>query len=272
MIRGAGCLLWPLHVALEEISLIRRQTITAQVITHILDLIKRGVVKPGERLPTEKQLTEQLAVSRTCVREAIKSLQSLQLISVRPKIGSVVLEPSPVALLNAEYLSTSAFMQQADSLIEFRKVLELGLVALAAEKATETDWAAMRGVLREQETALSLDRSTPQADAAFHKAIGGANIRFHKAVAAATRNPLAIMVLEAISEPLIEVSRRTNEMPGVPEAGLRQHWAIYRGIRENNPDKARQAMRSHLEAAERNAHTLERADHKPSEAAAPVAR
>jgi GntR family transcriptional repressor for pyruvate dehydrogenase complex len=256
---------------LRSSALIRRQTITAQVITHILDLIKKGEVKPGERLPTEKQLTEQLAVSRTCVREAIKSLQSLQLISVRPKIGSVVLEPSPVALINAEYLSTSAFMQQADSLIEFRKVLELGLVALAAEKATETDWAAMRGVLREQETALAMDRNTPRADAAFHKALGEANIRFHKAVAAATRNPLAIMVLEAISAPLFEVSRRTNEMPGVPEAGLRQHWAIYRGIRENNPDKARQAMRNHLEAAERNAHTLERADHKSSDAAAPVA-
>jgi len=257
-------------VAWEDSSLIRRQTITAQVISHILGLIKRGEVKPGERLPTEKQLTEQLSVSRTCVREAIKSLQSLQLISVRPKIGAVVLEPSPVALINAEYLSTSAFMQQADSLIEFRKVLELGLVALAAEKATEADWLAMRGVLAEQEAALSMDRSTPQADLQFHKAIGTANIRFHKAVAAATRNPLAIMVLEAISEPLIEVSRRTNEMPGVPEAGLRQHWAIYRAIRENNPDKARQAMRTHLEAAERNAHTLEQSDHAPSDAAAPV--
>jgi GntR family transcriptional regulator, transcriptional repressor for pyruvate dehydrogenase complex len=195
-------------------------------------------------------------VSRTCVREAIKSLESLQLISVRPKIGAIVLEPSPIALINAEYLSTSAFMQQADSLIEFRKVLELGLVALAAEKSTEADWAAMRQVLAEQEDALRMDRSTPHADLLFHEAIGKANIRFHKAVAEATRNPLAIMVLQAISEPLIEVSRRTNEMPGVPEAGLRQHWAIYRAIRENNPEKARHAMRAHLEAAERNAHSL----------------
>lgn len=195
-------------------------------------------------------------MSRTCVREAIKSLESLQLISVRPKIGAIVLEPSPIALINAEYLSTSAFMQQADSLIEFRKVLELGLVALAAEKSTEADWAAMRQVLAEQEDALRMDRSTPHADLLFHEAIGKANIRFHKAVAEATRNPLAIMVLQAISEPLIEVSRRTNEMPGVPEAGLRQHWAIYRAIRENNPEKARHAMRAHLEAAERNAHSL----------------
>ena len=117
----------------------------------------------------------------------------------------------------------------------------------------------MREVLSEQEAALRMDRSTPQADLLFHEAVGKANIRFHKAVAEATRNPLAIMVLQAISAPLIEVSRRTNEMPGVPEAGLRQHWAIYRAIRENNPDKARQAMRTHLQAAERNAHILEMA-------------
>lgn len=194
------------------------------------------------------------------MREAIKSLESLQLISVRPKIGAVVLEPSPIALINAEYLSTSAFMQQADSLIEFRKVLELGLVALAAEKSTQADWAAMRQVLAEQEAALHLDRSTAHAELVFHEAIGKANIRFHKAVAEATRNPLAIMVLQAISEPLIEVSRRTNEMPGVPEAGLRQHWAIYRAIRENNPEKARHAMRVHLQAAERNAHSLQAPD------------
>ncbi len=152
-------------------------------------------------------------------------------------------------------------MQQAESLIEFRKVLELGLVSLAAEKATDSDWETMREILAEQEDALRMDRSTRQGSAHFYQRIGDANIRFHKAVAAATRNPLAIMVLEAISAPLSEVSRRTNEMPGVPEAGLRQHWAIYRAIREGNPEKARRAMQMHLAAAERNAHILEEEEH-----------
>ena len=59
-------------------NLIRRQTITAQVIDHILGLIRTGEVRVGGRLPTEKQLTEELSVSRTCVREAIKSLESLR--------------------------------------------------------------------------------------------------------------------------------------------------------------------------------------------------
>lgn len=195
------------------------------------------------------------------MREAIKSLQSLQFITVKPKIGAVVLEPTPGALLNAEYLSTSAFLQQAESLIEFRKVMELGLVALAAEKANEDDWTAMRQILSEQEAALRMDRRTRDGGMVFYDAINNANLRFHKAIAAATRNPLAIMVLEAISAPLTEVSRRTNEMPGVPEAGLRQHWAIYRAIREKNPEKARRAMQVHLAAAERNARILEEEDH-----------
>ena len=141
-----------------------------------------------------------------------------------------------------EYLSTSAFMQQADSLIEFRKVLELGLVALAAEKADEADWAAMREVLAEQEAALASRPKHPARGPAFPRGDRKANIRFHKAVAAATRNPLAIMVLQAISEPLVEVSRRTNEMPGVPEAGLRQHWVNLPG----NPRKqSRQSTSRH---------------------------
>src|SRR5258708_12952135 len=103
--------------------------------------MRKGEVKAGERLATEKQLTEELSVSRTCVREAIKSLESLRLISVRPKIGAVVLQLSPGALINTEYLSTSAFMQQTDSLIQFLKVLRPGLHTLSAEHPTTANYA-----------------------------------------------------------------------------------------------------------------------------------
>src|SRR6266404_5666085 len=88
-------------------SLLKRQTLTSQVIDHILALIKSGNMKPGERLPTEKQLTASLGVSRTCVREAIKSLESLRLISVRPRVGAILLEPSTAALFSAEHLSAA---------------------------------------------------------------------------------------------------------------------------------------------------------------------
>lgn len=244
----------------EGSSLIQRQTITTQVIEHLLNLIKSGQVKPGDRLPTEKQLTEELSVSRTCVREAIKSLESLHLIRVRPKIGAIVLEPSPSALINRDQLSTSAHLQRTDTLIEFRRILELGLAALAAEKSSEEDWTKLRAILSDHERAVKIDRSTPEGDRRFYEEASEANVRFHQAIAEATRNPFAILVLGAISEPLARRSRRTNEMPGEAESGLREHWSIYRAIRERNPERARSAMRTHIQNAERAARKMQNSE------------
>ena len=241
----------------ERTPLIRRQTITKQVIDHLLGLIRSGEVKPGEQLPTEKQLTEKLAVSRTCVREAIKSLEYLQLIKVRPRIGAVVLEPSSTALINAEHLTESAYQERVDDLIEFRLLLELGLAALAAEKSTAEDWAKLQEILADHERAVKLDRSTPEGEARFFEELGTVNMRFHKAIAEATKNPIAVVVLQAIAEPLMKRSRQTNIMPGVAAAGLREHRKIVRAIQDREPEKARTAMRLHIQSAERNARILQ---------------
>jgi DNA-binding FadR family transcriptional regulator len=241
----------------ERTPLIRRQTITKQVIDHLLGLIRSGEVKPGEQLPTEKQLTEKLAVSRTCVREAIKSLEYLQLIKVRPRIGAVVLEPSSTALINAEHLTESAYQERVDDLIEFRLLLELGLAALAAEKSTPEDWAKLKEILADQEQAITLKRSTPEEQVHFFEQLSTMNMRFHKAIAEATKNPIAVVVLQAIAEPLMKRSRQTNIMPGVVEAGLREHRKIFRAIQDREPEKARTAMRLHIQSAERNARILQ---------------
>jgi DNA-binding FadR family transcriptional regulator len=248
----------------EKALLIRRQTITKQVIDHLLGLIRNGQVKPGQQLPTEKQLTETLSVSRTCVREAIKSLEYLQLIKVRPRIGAVVLAPSSTALINAEHMTASAFQERVDDLIEFRRLLELGLAALAAEKSTPEDWAKLEEILADHERAVKLDRSTPEGKSRFYTELGEVNIRFHKAVAEATKNPIAVLVLQAIAEPLMKRSRQTNIMPGVAEAGLREHKKIYRAIQGREPEKARTAMRLHIQSAERNARILQADQDKAS--------
>jgi GntR family transcriptional repressor for pyruvate dehydrogenase complex len=217
---------------------IKRQTLTSQVIDHILDLIKSGQVKPGEKLPTEKQLTETLGVSRTCIREAMKSLESLRLISIRPKVGTVVLTPTPSALFSGRSLSTLAHLQETDILIEFRSVIEVGLAVLATKKATEQDLSAMRKALEEHKRALASDGIAYPADIAFHKAI-----------AEASRNPIAIAVLQLISEPLTEQRRRTNRVRQAAEDGLRDHRRIFRAIQRRDSDKVRKAMIAHMRTA-----------------------
>jgi GntR family transcriptional repressor for pyruvate dehydrogenase complex len=219
--------------------LLKRRTLTSQAIEYVLDLMKSGKVKPGERLPTEGELIATLGVSRTCIREAIKSLESLRLISVRPKIGAIVLEPSPAAMFSAEHLSAMAYRQQTDTLLEFRKILETGVAPIAAAKATSDNLAAMKLALDQHKHALETDGIVYAADIAFHKAI-----------AAASKNDIAIMVLEMISEPLLEQRKMTNGVPGSAEAGLRDHLRIYKAIAEHDQEKARAEMRVHMQTAE----------------------
>ncbi|HEY1241417.1 MAG TPA: FadR/GntR family transcriptional regulator [Bryobacteraceae bacterium] len=221
--------------------MLKRKTLTSQAIDYIVGLIKNGEVKPGERLPTEAELIAKLGVSRTCVREAIKSLESLGLISVRQRIGATVLEPSLTNLLNAEQFSLAIQSQLTDDLIEFRQILEVGLASLAAEKAADSDLAAIRTALDRYRAELATNRVDCNTDMSFHAAL-----------ASASRNPIAVMVWGMLSSRLAAVLERTITLPHICEETLADHEKIYRAIRSRNPRRAREAMRAHLANADRN--------------------
>jgi GntR family transcriptional regulator, transcriptional repressor for pyruvate dehydrogenase complex len=214
--------------------LLKRKTLTSQVIDYVVGMIRNGEVKPGERLPTETELTQSLGVSRTCVREAIKSLESLGLISVRQRIGAVVLEPSASNLLNAEQFSVAIQSQQTDDLLEFRKIMEVGLASLAAEKADDADIDTMKA---------ALDR--------YRAEMATNDMSFHAALAQASKNPIAVLVWQMLSARLAKILSRTSTLPHVCEDTLRDHEQIYRAIKSRDPRKARESMRKHLEHADR---------------------
>lgn len=220
--------------------MLRRQTLTSQVVDYVLNLIKSGEVDAGQKLPTESQLIETLGVSRTCVREAMKSLESLQIVRIRPRVGATVLEPSPAALLNAEHFSIAMQKQQTDVLLEFRMILEVGLASLAAEKRTENDLAEMSNALEK----FRGEMDSNQADCCT-------DLSFHSALAAASKNPIAVMVWQMLSSRLAQILTHTVVLPNVPEESYRDHVKIFQTIKEGNPSKARRAMRLHLENADR---------------------
>lgn len=221
-------------------NLLRRRTLTSQVIDYVLNLIKARKVGAGETLPTENELTATLGVSRSCVREGMKCLEFLRLIRIRPKVGAVVLEVSPAALLTAEHLSSDENILEPSVLVEFRKIIETGVASLAAEKATESEIIAMQRGLEKYQQEIDNGSVNCCTDTIFHAQ-----------VAAASKNPMAIMVWEMISAQLTPIFEHTLRMPGVPEEALHDHMAIFRAIKEHNPAKARAAMRAHLEHADR---------------------
>jgi GntR family transcriptional regulator, transcriptional repressor for pyruvate dehydrogenase complex len=226
--------------ATEQRTLIRRQTLTSQVVDYVVNLIKSGKVRPGQKLPTESQLVESLGVSRTCVREAMKSLESLRIVRIRPRVGATVLEPSPADLLHAEHFSIAMQKQQTDVLLEFRMIMEVGLASLAAEKRTEADLNAMSEALEKYRRELDSNQVDCITDMAFHSTL-----------AYAAKNPIAVMVWQMLSSRLSEILRRTIVLPSVPEQSYRDHVKIFRAIKQGSARKAGHAMRAHLEDADR---------------------
>lgn len=218
--------------------MLKRQTLTRQVMEYLLDLIRKGDVKPDSKLPTEKELTAQLGVSRTCVREAMKSLESLGMVSIRPRVGAVLLKAQPRTLLNAELLAGNG--QHTDHLLELRRIVEVGIASLAAERADEADISNLQRALD------SYVKEAQSGEVSY-----ATDISFHTALVAATKNPLLVEVYELMSPYLAEGLREVADLPDEHESTIREHSRILRAIRQRMPQKAQNAMKAHLRTVER---------------------
>jgi GntR family transcriptional repressor for pyruvate dehydrogenase complex len=170
----------------------------------------------------------------------MKSLESLRIVQIRPRVGATVLKPSPADLLHAEHFSIALQKQQTNMLLQFRMIMEVGLASLAAENRTQEDLDAMSAVLEKYRRELDA-----------HQADCLTDMSFHSVLAAASKNPIAVMVWQMLSSRLGEILTKTVVLPNVPENSYRDHLKIFRAIKEGNPRKARQAMRAHLEDADR---------------------
>jgi GntR family transcriptional repressor for pyruvate dehydrogenase complex len=198
--------------------------------------ILTGKLAPGDRLPSERELSEQLGVSRSVVREALGRLASLGLVKSTHGSGTRVEAPSSrqVTLGYQRLLSRPDF--RLEDLAEVRLPLETAIAGLAALKRTEEHLAR----LQETQQVLGNPDSTlaeqVQADMAFHGVL-----------AEATRNPLFQTVLAPIQQLLIESRQRTLGRYGAALAH-RHHARILAAVEAGDAAAAREAMREHLEA------------------------
>jgi GntR family transcriptional repressor for pyruvate dehydrogenase complex len=170
----------------------------------------------------------------------MKALESLQLVRIRPRIGAIVLSPSLVQLKKAENFSVSLLTQNGDVVLDFRKILEVGLASLAAERADRNDIRGMQALL---------DKYTQSLKA--HQIDNCADISFHDALAAASKNPIAINAWKMTCARVQQLNDLEKSLPNVGAITLRDHEKIFKAIQEHNPAKARAAMRTHLTNVER---------------------
>lgn len=220
----------------------REATLADVVSKQIQGMIVERQLMPNDRLPAERDLAEQLGVSRTVVREAVRSLTAKGLLEVvRGRGGTVVRSPTAATMseMMALFLRGDERALDYENLIEVRRVLETAIAGIAAERRTPEDLREMQVILDET-LKIGNDRE------AFVKW----DMEFHKALARATHNRLFSLLLESVNELMVEMRRLAFRTHGAPARSYRYHSAIFAQISAKKPDGAREAMRDHLVEAE----------------------
>jgi len=225
---------------LKIIRPLRSGQTTEQVVARVYELIKRDDLKPGDRLPPERELAKQLGISRPSLRAGLSSLISMGVLKSRQGAGTFIVDGPPA--LDSEPLRLLAELHgfSFDNMFETRAILEVGAAGLAAERATAEHLAIMSDEIAEMFGALK----DPQQFLVH-------DIGFHRAVAAACGNPTLATLVEMVSAILYERRRDTIDRAHDFNEALEFHRRVYRAIRARKPDEAREAMREHIVRAQR---------------------
>lgn len=204
----------------------------------LLSRIVRGVWRTGERLPSERALSDELSMSRASVREALRGLEALGLVDVRHGQGVFVREAGDGAGSPFFAAWSTEHRYSIGELLGFRLLLEPELAAMAAARADAAFLDGLTVVMRGMEDAAAAGdlSALVQLDTAFHDAI--------------TRhagNRLYADVLDHVSGLLVDSRRISLSVPGRAQAVVARHNAVLDAIRARDPRKAAAAMRDHLE-------------------------
>jgi GntR family transcriptional repressor for pyruvate dehydrogenase complex len=219
---------------------VKRALTTEQVVDEVREMIRRGDLKPGDRLPPEREMAKRLGISRPSLRAGLRFLAAMGVLSSRHGAGTFIADGPPA--LASEPLSMLAALHgfTPDEIFEARRVLEVGAAGLAAERATDQHLAAMA----EELTEMYASFNEPQRYL-IH------DIRFHRAVADASGNPILATLMEMVSAVMYERRRQTVEQATDFKQSAALHHRIYRAIRSRDPEQARAAMSEHLSLARR---------------------
>ena len=218
---------------------IRPKKISEEIVGQIKELISKGQLKPGERVPSERDMASMLGVSRPSVRDAIMVLEAMGLIESRQGGGTFVRSLTETSLADPLTTMVEKDPRLLISLVEVRMGLETWSAFLAASKATEEELETLARLVEEMERQAGEGGWDPQVDA-----------QFHYTITMATHNTIQLHILDTIRglfQATIEVSLlEFYKREGYLESLLNQHRAIFEALRQRNPEKAREAMMEHL--------------------------
>jgi GntR family transcriptional repressor for pyruvate dehydrogenase complex len=212
------------------------------IVQRFQSLVQRGELEHGARLPSERALAEQFKVSRSSVREALRSLELQGLVISKRGSGHFINTDdldSMVALLATTLSSGSGDSETLKDIFEMRHLLEPQIAEMAAGRATQDDVARLSEILEEQEKQISQGETGVDADTAFHFAL-----------ASATHNAALVKVVSAVADILRKSRDQNLQGPGRAQRSLASHRQILANIVARDAAEARRSMDHHLAVVE----------------------
>ena len=215
---------------------VQSERLYERIVEQIESAIVAGDLKVGEKLPPERELAEQFAVSRTAVREAVKILREKGFIEIHPGRGTFVTNKAPNSMRQSfDSLMKFGPIDGSAHLVEVREILEPEIAALAATRMTGEFIADMQGAVDTMEGGTDVDLYVE------------ADLDFHLALAEATQNPIIPVLMDSIIALLREQRKRIGLADGGLERGQLHHKEILEAVKHKDPAGARTAMKRHLE-------------------------
>jgi GntR family transcriptional repressor for pyruvate dehydrogenase complex len=208
------------------------------MVSHLI----RGDWSEGERIPPERELCLQLGVGRASLREALKALEIMGMIETRLGDGTFVCRRSEFLSRPLLWAITGSDFSESEELVEARRLIEVELAGLAAERATAADLKELGGYLDQMEASLSGDLTTFQE----------ADVNFHLTVGKAGHNRILQNALQLIRNLMMQWIGGTLSHEGVAQEAFDGHKQIFLGIAKRNKERARTAMHNHLDAMARH--------------------
>ena len=224
---------------------IRKRRIPEEIVSQIYGLIRNGHLKPGDRLPPERELAQQFGVSRASVREAMRMLDQKGLIVIKPGAGTFVTEDVVETIVQAFSSLLSESEDGAGDVFEMRLLLEPHVASLAAQRATDADIERLRRILKEQGIDIEAGGTGVAYDTAFHFAIANT-----------TNNSALVAVTRAISDILSQSREDSLMSPERSQKSLHSHLQILAAIESRDPEATQIAMHEHIAQIDREVHDL----------------
>lgn len=212
--------------------------ISELIVAQIRLLLRRGELRPGDRLPAERDLCERFGVSRVTVREALRVLEASGLVEIRvgARGGAFVTAPGSdrIGTGLADLISLS--VSSAAHVTEVRLILETGIVPLVCQRATAQDLADLAEICQRSEETLRTTGHSPALSAEFH-------IR----VAQATHNPAIVALAESLRGPLLMSLQQAQQLaPAMGRLGTQEHRRFVAAVGSGDCEAAARIMREHL--------------------------